>query len=90
MKRGELVEKIIFLIKKNKLYTTIDVNDNLFLCVFWNNNKSYIQVEGFDSENIYIRNYTNLKQSKQNKIIKIEKTPYKILKKLYEFLKTKK
>jgi len=87
MDRRKLVEWIIDFIIKYKVHSTIEVDGTTILYLYWNNCKSHIQVEGFDTENIYIRKYVNLKGVHNSTIIKLEKAPYKILKKLYDFLK---
>ena len=89
MKREELVEWIIDFILTYKVNSTIEVDGTTLLYLYWGIN-NYIQVEGFDTENIYIRKYINSTEIAHSKIIKLEKAPYKILKKLHDFLKNNK
>jgi hypothetical protein len=90
MKREELVEWIVDFISTYRVHSTIEVDGTTVLYLCWNNCKSHIQVEGFDTENIYIRKYVNSTEVNHSKIIKLGEAPYKILKKLYDFLKENK
>ena len=87
MSRKELVEWIIDFISTYKVHSTIEVDGTTVLYLCWNSCKSHIQVEGFDTENIYIRKFVNSQEVAHSKIIKLGEAPYKILKKLYDFLK---
>ena len=85
MTRQQLVEDIIFVISKHKVYSSIEVNGDIILYLCWGLN-NHIQVEGFDTENIYLLKYINDKKTKSDYVIKLHKAPYKILKKLHNFL----
>jgi hypothetical protein len=89
MKREELVDKIRIIISTYKVYTTIEVDGNTIIYLYWNKFKNYIQVEGFDTENIYLRKYIKNTEVKNFSIMKLEKAPYKILFKLYKILSEK-
>jgi hypothetical protein len=87
MNRNELVEWIIDFILKYRINSTIEVDGTTILYLCWNKCNNHIEVEGFDTENIYIRKYINSTEVTHSKIIKLAEAPYKILKKLYDFLK---
>jgi hypothetical protein len=87
MRRKELVEWIIDFILKYKVHSTIEVDGTTILYLCWNKCKNHIHVEGFDTENIYVRKIINHEEVNSSKIIKLAEAPYKILKKLYDFLK---
>ena len=90
MKREELVEWIVDFISTYRVHSTIEVDGTTVLYLCWDSCRSHIQVEGFDTENIYIRKYVNSREVGHSKIIKLGEAPYKILKKLYDFLKNNK
>jgi hypothetical protein len=85
MTRGELVGKIVEIISNYKVNSTIDVDGTTMLNLEFSK-VNFIQVEGFDTENIYLFKYVQNKESKKSYILKLEKAPYKILKKLFDFL----
>jgi hypothetical protein len=86
MSREELADKIISIVTTYKVYSTIDVDGSTTIYLHWNGFKNYIQVEGFDTENIYIRKFIKNSEVKNISIIKLHNAPYKILSKLYNFL----
>jgi hypothetical protein len=86
MKREELVDRIITIISLYKVYSTIEVDGSTMIYLYWDGFKSYIQIEGFDTENIYIRKYIKNTEVKNVPIMKIHTAPYKLLRKLYNFL----
>jgi hypothetical protein len=85
MTRLQLVEDISYVISKHKVYSSIEINGVTILYLYWNVN-NYIQVEGFDTENIYLIKYINDKKTKSDYVMKLHKAPYKILRKLHTFL----
>ncbi len=89
MKREELVDKIRIIISTYKVYTTIEVDGKTIVYLYWDGLKNYIQVEGFDTENIYIRKFIKNNEVKNTPIMKIHNAPYKILFKLYKILSEK-
>jgi hypothetical protein len=86
MNRQELVDKIINIVTTYKVYSTIEVDNTTMILLYWNGFKNYIQVEGFDTENIYIRKYIKDTEVKNVPIMKLHTAPYKILSNLYNFL----
>ncbi len=90
MKREELINWIVDFILKYKINSTIEVDGTTLLYLCWNKCKNHIHVEGFDTENIYVRKTINHVEINHSKIIKLNEAPYKILKKLYDFLKNNK
>lgn len=86
MNREELIDRLISIISTYKVHSTIEVDGTTMLYLYWNNCRNYIQVEGFDTENIYIRKYINCKEVKNFPIMKLHTAPYKILRKIYNFL----
>ena len=86
MKREDLVNDIRYIILNYKVNSTIEVDGTTILYLCWNQCKNHIQVEGFDTENIYTIKYVDNKEVNNNKIIKLENAPYKILRKLHDFL----
>ena len=86
MKREDLVNDIRYIILTYKVNSTIEVDGTTILYLCWNQCKNHIQVEGFDTENIYTIKYVNNKEVKGDKIIKLEKAPYKLLRKLHDLL----
>jgi hypothetical protein len=85
MTRGELAEKIVEIVSNYKVNSTIDVDGSTMLNLEFSK-VNFIQVEGFDTENIYLLKYVQNQRSKKSYILKLEKAPYKLLKKLYTFL----
>lgn len=85
MTRGELAEKIEEIISNYKVNSTIDVDGSTMLDLEFSK-VNFIQIEGFDTENIYLLKYVHNQKSKNSYIIKLIKAPYKILKKLFDFL----
>jgi len=88
MNREELVDKIINIVTTYKVYSTIDVDGSTTIFLYWNGFKNFIQVEGFDTENIYIRKFIKNTEVNYIPIMKLHTAPYKILSKLYNFLST--
>lgn len=86
MTREELVDRIVAIIAKHRVHSTIEVDGTTMLYLYWDGFKNYIQVEGFDTENIYIRKFIKDKEVKNVPIMKLHNAPYKILRKLYNFL----
>jgi hypothetical protein len=85
MTRGELAEKIVEIVSNYKVNSTIDVDGSTMLDLEFSK-VNFIQVEGFDTENIYLFKYVQNQRSKKSYILKLIKAPYKILKKLFDFL----
>jgi hypothetical protein len=86
MNRKELIERIISIITTYKVYSTIEVDGSTMIYLYWDGFNNYIQVEGFDTENIYVRKYIKGFEVKNVPIMKMHTAPYKILRKLYNFL----
>jgi hypothetical protein len=86
MKREELVDRIISIVATYKVYSTIEVDGSTMIHLYWDGLNNYIQVEGFDTENIYIRKYIKDTEVKNVPIMKLHTAPYKLLRKLYDFL----
>jgi hypothetical protein len=86
MKRKDLIDDIIYIISTYRVHSTIEVDGTTILYLCWNQCKNHIQVEGFDTENIYTRKYVNNKEVNDNKIIKLTNAPYKLLRKLHDLL----
>lgn len=86
MKRIDLVNDIRYIISTYKVHSTIEVDGTTILYLCWNKCNNHIQIEGFDTENIYIIKIINNKEVTNNKIIKLENSPYKLLRKLHDFL----
>jgi hypothetical protein len=86
MTRQQLIEDIRYVISKHKVHSTIDVDGSTTIFLYWNGFKNYIQVEGFDTENIYIRKFIKNTEVNYIPIMKLHKAPYKILRKLHNFL----
>jgi len=84
MTRGELVERIVEIVSNYKVNSTIDVDGSTMLDLEFSK-VNFIQVEGFDTENIYLLKYVQNQDSKKTYILKLIKAPYKLLKKLNEF-----
>jgi hypothetical protein len=84
MTRVELVQKIVEIVSNYKVNSTIDVDGSTMLDLEFSK-VNFIQVEGFDTENIYLFKYVQNKESKKSYILKLEKAPYKLLKKLNGF-----
>jgi hypothetical protein len=84
MTRGELVEKIVEIVSNYKVNSTIDVDGSTMLDLEFSK-VNLIQIEGFDTENIYLLKYVQNQDSKKSYILKLIKAPYKLLKKLNEF-----
>jgi hypothetical protein len=86
MKREELIDRIRTIISTYKVYSTIEVDGSTIIYLYWDGFNNYIQVEGFDTENIYIRKYIKNTEVKNVPIMKLYTAPYKLLRKLYNFL----
>ena len=86
MKREELVNRIVYIISTHRVHSTIEIDGRTMIYLYWDGLKNYIQVEGFDTENIYIRKYISGTEVKNVPIMKLYNAPYKILRKLYNFL----
>jgi hypothetical protein len=86
MTRQQLIEDIRYVISKHKVHSSIDIDRSNTICLYWNGLKNYIQVEGFDTENIYIRKYIKYSEVKNVPIMKLHNAPYKIVRKLHKFL----
>jgi len=86
MNREELVDRIISIIQTHRVHSTIEVDGTTMIYLYWDGFNNYIQVEGFDTENIYIRKYIKNTEVKNVPIMKLYTAPYKILRKLYNFL----
>jgi len=84
MTRGELVERIVEIVSNYKVNSTIDVDGSTMLDLEFSK-VNLIQIEGFDTENIYLLKYVQNQDSKKTYILKLIKAPYKLLKKLNEF-----
>jgi hypothetical protein len=85
MTRGELAEKIAEIVSNYKVNSTIDVDGTTMLNLEFSK-VNFIQIEGFDTENVYLLKYVHNQNSKNSYILKLVKAPYKILKKLFDFL----
>jgi hypothetical protein len=87
MTRRELVDGVIDIVKNYKVNSTIEVDGTTLLNLHWSGD-NYIEIEGFDSENIYLFKYVHNQKSTNSYILKLEKAPYKLLKKLHSFLES--
>jgi hypothetical protein len=86
MNREELIDKLITIISTHRVHSTIEVDGSTMIYLYWDGFNNYIQVEGFDTENIYIRKFIKNNEVKNVPVMKLHNAPYKILRKLYNFL----
>ena len=82
-----LEEKIVEIVSNYKVNSTVDVDGTTTLDLEFGK-LNFIQIEGFDTENIYLLKYVHNQKSKKTYILKFMNAPYKLLKKLYNFLES--
>ena len=84
MTRLEYVEKIRNFVLTYKVNSPIEIDGTSIIYIYFGN-LNYIQVEGFDTENVYLYKYLKDRKTGKSYIVKYESVPYKILKKIYNF-----
>lgn len=84
MTRLEYVGKIKDFVLTYKINSPIEIDGKTRIYIDFGKS-NYIQVEGFDSKNVYLYKYLKDRNIGKSYILIYENAPYKILKKIYNF-----